>query len=117
MAATDGAAVLAVVVIFGLIWLRTKVQYRQRGIVLTLTRTGWLYFGAAAALMALGWVVAPQLVPLLSSAGHRPLPVMPTVLRVGWFLATYYVFIGVHQLVKARGAAVFAPAGGSEPQS
>jgi hypothetical protein len=115
MAATDGAAGLAAVVIFGLIWLRTKVQYRQRGVVLALTRTGWQYFGSAALLMAIGWFVAPLLAPLLGSPGHPVLPVMPTVLRVGWFLAIYYVFIGVHQLVKAREAAVFGPARGSAP--
>jgi hypothetical protein len=115
MAATDGAALLAAVVIFGMIWLRTKVQYRQRGVVLAITRAGWQYFGGAALLMVLGWFVAPLFAPLLVSGGHAPVPVMPTVLRVGWFLLTYYAFIGVHKLIKARGAGVFEPAGGSAP--
>lgn len=107
---------MAAVVIFGMVWLRTKVQYRQKGVILALTRTGWQYFGGAAGLMALGWVVAPYLGPLLGHSGQPAAPVLPTVLRVAWFLAAYYLFIGVHHLVKARGAAVFGPAAGSAPE-
>jgi len=114
MAATDGLALLAALVIFGMIWLRTKVQYRQRGVMLAVTRAGWQYFGGAAVLMGIGWLVAPFLAPLLGLSAKPGLPALPTVLRVAWFLATYYLFIGVHQWVKARGAAVFAPSRNTE---
>jgi hypothetical protein len=113
MAANDLLAAVAALGFFGMIGLRTKMQYRQRGVTLQLTRTGWWYFGGAAGMMALGWIAAPWLAPLLGLAGHPALPVLPTVMRVAWFLATYYLFIGVHHWVRARGAAVFAPAGGS----
>lgn len=109
MLATDGLAILAALVIFGMIWLRTKVQYRQRGVMLSVTRAGWQYFASAAALMLIGWLTAPHLAPVFGLSARPGLPALPTVLRVAWFLATYYLFIGVHQWVKSRGAAVFAP--------
>jgi hypothetical protein len=87
------------------------------GVTLALTRAGWQYFGGAAGLMAIGWLVAPMLIPLLGLSARASLPLMPSLLRAAWFLVTYYVFIFVHQLVKARGAAVFGPAGGAAPES
>jgi hypothetical protein len=107
---TDWAAAVAAVGIFALIWLRTKVQYRHLSSPLRLTRAGWQYFGGALVLMALGAVLAPRLAPALRLKGAETLPMLPTVLRVLWFLATYYVFIVVHNLLKARGAAVFSGA-------
>lgn len=115
MTGTDWMAALAAVVIFGMIWLRTKVQYRQRGVTLRLAPAGWKYFGAALLVMLLGWWVAPLLSPLI--AGPHPQPMMPTMLRVGWSLATYYVFIGVHQLVRSKAGGVFVASDASSPQS
>jgi hypothetical protein len=40
-----------------------------------------------------------------------PAPITPTLARVIWFLAAYYLFIPVHLVLKARGRAVFTPAG------
>jgi hypothetical protein len=31
----------------------------------------------------------------------------PTIMRVVWCLATYYVFILIHRVLKSRGTAVF----------
>jgi hypothetical protein len=91
--------------IFGMIWLRTRIQYARRGSTLHLERAGWFYFGAALGLMAIGWLVAPALGAVIWRISH---PAAPTLLRVAWFLAIYYIFIIVHRLMKASGMAVFA---------
>jgi RsiW-degrading membrane proteinase PrsW (M82 family) len=87
-----------------MIWLRTRMQYTQRGRgSLQLERAGRIYFGAAVGLLVLGWLLAPVL-------GHAMWPatnVTPTLLRVVWFLATYYAFILVHRVLKTKGVEVF----------
>jgi len=93
MAAVSGPLILA------MIWLRTRVQYASRGSTLHLQRAGWFYFGAALALMGLGWLVAPLLGAVIWPAGNLA---APTLLRVVWFLATYYLFILVHRFIKAK---------------
>lgn len=87
-----------------MIWLRTRVQYPGRG--RRLERAGWLYFGAALGMMALGWVVAP---PLGTLIWQGAIPGARVVLRVAWFLGTYYLFIVVHQMMKARRLDLFTP--------
>lgn len=87
-----------------LIWVRTRIQY-SRGAEgpLRLQRAGRIYFGAAIALLAVGWFAAPLL-----GRTFWPVPgVTPTLVRVVWCLATYYLFIIVHRFMKTRGAAVF----------
>jgi len=88
----------------GLIWVRTRVQYSGRGEgPLRLQRAGQIYFGCAIGLLVIGWFAAPVL-----GRTFWPLPgVTPTLVRVVWCLATYYIFIVVHRLMKTRGAEVF----------
>jgi RsiW-degrading membrane proteinase PrsW (M82 family) len=53
--------------------------------------------------LVLGWLVAP-------AAGHalwRAAASTPTLARVVWFLATYYLFIPLHRALKAQGVEVF----------
>jgi hypothetical protein len=54
-------------------------------------------------LLVLGWFAAPALAHQVSS----PVPVAPTLARVVWFLAVYYLFIPLHRALRARGLAVF----------
>jgi hypothetical protein len=91
--------------IFGMIWLRTRIQYARRGSTLHLERAGWFYFGGALGLMALGWLVAPTLGAVIWRIHH---PAVQPLLRSVWFLAIYYIFIVVHRLMKAGGMPVFA---------
>ncbi len=100
----DAITALTALFIFGMIWLRTRMQYMQRGRgALQLQPAGRLYFGAVVALLILGWLAAP----LLGRTLWPGTAVTPTLMRVTWYLATYYVFIIVHRVVRARGAAVF----------
>jgi hypothetical protein len=94
----------------GLIWVRTRIQYSRAGSgPLRLRPAGRIYFGAVLGLLAVGWFAAPVL-----GRTFWPMPgVTPTLLRVVWCLATYYIFIVVHRVMKTRGAAVFAPQGDS----
>jgi hypothetical protein len=54
-------------------------------------------------MLVLGWLVAP----LLGRTFWPGSAVTPTLTRVVWFLATYYIFIFVHRLLKSRGVLVF----------
>ncbi|HUI58753.1 MAG TPA: hypothetical protein VLX90_00940 [Steroidobacteraceae bacterium] len=88
----------------GMIWLRTRLQYRERGAgTPRLAPAGRIYFGAVVATLVAGWLLAPVLGRLFWPATG----INPTLLRVVWFLATYYVFIAVHRILQSRGAAVF----------
>jgi len=104
MNAQDVIVPFTAVLMLGLIWIRTRIQYsRAGGGPLRLQRAGRIYFGAVLALLAVGWFVAPVL-----GRTFWPVPgVTPTLMRVVWCLATYYVFIAVHRVMKTRGAAVF----------
>ncbi|HEV7441187.1 MAG TPA: hypothetical protein VGO18_01245 [Steroidobacteraceae bacterium] len=106
MNAQDAIVPFTAVLMLGLIWIRTRIQYSRPGTgPLKLQRAGRIYFGAALALLAIGWFVAPML-----GRTFWPVPgVTPTLMRVVWCLATYYVFIAVHRAMKRRGAAVFEP--------
>ena len=85
-------------------WLRTRMQYpRQLPGALQLQRAGKVYFAAVIVVLLLGWLVAP-------AVGRSLWPdtgVTPGLMRVVWFLLTYYVFILVHRVLKTRGVEVF----------
>jgi hypothetical protein len=104
MNAQDLIVPFTAVLMLGLIWIRTRVQYSRAGSgPLRLQRAGRIYFGAVLALLAVGWFVAPVL-----GRTFWPVPgVTPTLMRVVWCLAIYYVFIAVHRVMKTRGTAVF----------
>jgi hypothetical protein len=105
MNAQDAIVAISALFIGGMIWLRTRTQYTQRGAgPLRLEPAGRIYFGAAIGLIAVGYVVAPII-------GHALWPqtgATPTLMRVAWCLATYYIFIVVHRILKLRGKAVFS---------
>jgi hypothetical protein len=105
MNAQDAIVPFTALLMLGLIWVRTRVQYSRAGAggPVRLQRAGRIYFGAVLALLAIGWFAAPAL-----GRTFWPVPgVTPTLMRVVWCLATYYIFIVVHRVMKTRGAAVF----------
>ena len=96
---TAGTAVFIV----GMVWLRTRMHYPRGRERLSLTRAGRIYFAVLLGVLVLGWLVAP-------AAGHALWPAAastPTLARVVWFLATYYLFIPLHRALKAQGVEVF----------
>ncbi len=107
MQTQDIISVVTVLFIVGMIWLRTRVLYTRevRG-VLQLQRAGRIYFAAVLVVLVLGWLVAP----LLGRLAWPDTNVTPLLLRVIWFLATYYVFILVHRILKAKGIEVYKAA-------
>ncbi len=94
--------------IVGMVWLRTRMHYARGERRVSLTRAGRIYFVVLLGVLGLGWLLAP-------AAGRTLWPgtlATPTLTRVVWFLATYYVFIPVHHALKGRGVEVFkAPVG------
>jgi hypothetical protein len=105
MNAQDLIALFTSFFIVGMIWLRTRMQYARRGAgPLHLALPGRIYFGAVVALLGVGWFVAPWVGQVLwPTTGATP-----TLMRVIWCLATYYVFILIHRVLKSRGTAVFS---------
>jgi hypothetical protein len=107
MAIQDLISAVTVLFIVGMIWLRTRMQYaRQLRAGLQLQRAGRVYFGAAAAVLVLGWLVAP----VIGRLAWPDTNVTPGLMRAIWFLATYYVFIVVHRILKTKGLAVYKAA-------
>jgi hypothetical protein len=105
MNAQDAIVPFTALLMLALIWVRTRVQYSpaRAGGPVRLQRAGRIYFGAVLALLAVGWFASPVL-----GRTFWPVPgVTPTLMRVVWCLATYYIFIVVHRVMKTRGAAVF----------
>ena len=104
MNAQDAIVPFTALLMLGLIWIRTRIQYSRAGAgALRLQPAGRIYFGAVIVLLAVGWFVAPVI-----GRTFWPVPgVTPTLMRVVWCLATYYVFIAVHRVMKTRGTAVF----------
>ena len=105
----DIISAVTVLFIVGMVWLRTRMHYaRQARGVLRLQPAGKIYFSVVLAVLLLGWIVAPLV-------GHTLWPqtanVAPGLMRAVWFLATYYVFIIVHRILKARGVEVFKAVG------
>jgi len=104
MPAQDLITALTGVFILGMVWLRTRMQYLQRGGgPLHLQPAGRFYFGSVLALLLLGWLIAPS----LGRALWPQTAATPTLMRVTWYLATYYLFIIVHRVLRSRGTAVF----------
>lgn len=104
------------VFILGMIWLRTRLHYVQRGGgALRLQPAGRIYFAAALGVMVIGWFAAP----LLGRTFWPGAAITPTLTRVVWSLATYYVFIIVHRVLKSRGTVVFrhTEPPGTDPRS
>ena len=96
---TAGTAVFVV----GMVWLRTRMHYPRARERLLLTRAGRIYFAALLGVLVLGWLVAP-------AAGHALWPAAastPTLARVVWLLATYYLFIPLHRALRAQRVEVF----------
>ncbi|MGB6451363.1 MAG: hypothetical protein WBE92_11475 [Steroidobacteraceae bacterium] len=102
MRAQDLASAITAVFIIGMVWFRTRMHYLHRG-GLKLQRAGRLYFGGVLALLAVGWFAAPPLGrSIWPGAGDDS-----TIMRLLWFLATYYVFIVIHRALKSRRIEVF----------
>jgi hypothetical protein len=100
----DIICAITVLFIVAMIWLRTRMQYsRQARGVLQLQRAGKIYFAAVIVMLLLGWLVAPA----VGRALWPDTNVTPGLMRVVWFLVTYYTFILVHRVLKIRGVAVF----------
>ena len=104
MGTQDILSAITVLFIVGMIWLRTRTLYtRQVRGALQLQPAGRIYFAAALAVLVLGWLVAPLLGRLMLADTN----VTPGLMRVIWFLATYYVFIVVHRILKVKGIALY----------
>jgi len=100
----DAVCLAIALFIVGMVWLRTRMQYRAAPHGrLRLTATGALYFAALVLLLVSGWVAAPRLARRLASFAV----LAPALTRTVWFLLVYYLFIPVHRVLQARGAAVF----------
>jgi hypothetical protein len=109
MTAQDLISAVTVLFIVGMIWLRTRMQYsRQARGGLLLQPAGRLYFAAAVMTLVLGWLLAPWIGRLAWPATPVTLA-NPMLMRVIWFLATYYIFIIVHRVLKVRGVVVYKP--------
>jgi hypothetical protein len=104
MGSADAIGAAAALFVAGMVWLRTRMHY-PRGPQgrRSLGPAGAIYFAALVLLLAAGWFAAPPLARRLASST----PVTPTLARVIWFLAVYYLFIPAHLLLKARGVRVF----------
>jgi hypothetical protein len=104
MNAQDAIVPFTALLMLGLIWIRTRIQYSATASgPLRIRSAGRVYFLGAAAVLAIGWFAAPVLGKLFWPAAGAT----PTLMRVIWCLAAYYVFILVHRLMKSRGVAVF----------
>jgi hypothetical protein len=104
MNAQDWIVAFTSLFIVGMIWIRTRMQYLRRGAgPLHLAPSGRVYFGAAIVLLMVGWFAAP----LIGESVWPNTGATPTLMRVVWCLATYYVFIVIHRVLKSRGTEVF----------
>jgi hypothetical protein len=104
MWSADAICAVAALFIAGMVWLRTRMHY-PRGPQgrRSLSTAGAVYFAVLALLLVAGWFAAPPVARRLAAA----VPVTPTLARVVWFLALYYLFIPVHLILKARGVMIF----------
>jgi hypothetical protein len=105
MAIQDITSAVSALFILMMIWLRTRIQYAQRGRRLQLQRAGKVYFVAALVLLILGWLVAPS----VGAAFWPQTAASPVLTRVVWFMIAYYVFILVHRYLRLRNVEVFKP--------
>jgi len=103
MLSSNAICAVTLAFIVGMVWLRTRMHYRRGRERIALARAGRIYFAVLAGVLVLGWLAAP-------AAGHAfwpAAPSTPTLSRVVWFLATYYLFIPVHRALRTRGVEVF----------
>jgi hypothetical protein len=106
---SSGNALSAVTALFivAMVWVRTRMHYPRRAPERrSLTAAGACYFAALAAVIAVGWLAAPQLARALTSS----LPIAPAFARAVWFLAAYYCFMPLHLALRTRGVPVFRTA-------
>ena len=107
MTTPDLTSAITALFIVGMVWLRTRMQYvalsGQGGRRLQLERAGRIYFACVIALLALGWLIAPT----VGTAFWPASGASATLMRVIWFLTSYYLFILVHRYLKTQGIAVF----------
>jgi hypothetical protein len=104
MNAQDLIVVFTSLFIVGMIWLRTRMQYRRPGTgPLQLAPSGRIYFGAVVLLLVIGFFAAPP----IGGAFWPDTGATPTLMRVIWCLVTYYIFIVIHRVLKSRGTEVF----------
>jgi hypothetical protein len=101
----DALSVLAAFFIFGMIWLRTRMQYARRGTGRrTLTAAGVGYFAGVALLILAGWFIGS----LLARQALSLAPLSAALVRGVWLIAVYYLSIGLNRALLARGRPVFA---------
>ncbi len=103
MLSSNAIAAVTLVFIVGMVWLRTRMHYPRGRERVALTRAGRIYFVVLLGVLVSGWLVAPAAGHALSSAAAST----PTIARVVWFLATYYLFIPLHRVLRAQGVEVF----------
>lgn len=100
----EAVSAFAALFIVVMVWLRTRMHYSKSvPAARSLTAAGAMYFAALGLLLLLGWFAAPALAHQVSS----PVPVAPSLARVVWFLAVYYLFIPLHRTLRSHGFAVF----------
>jgi len=103
MLSSNAICAVTLVFIVGMVWLRTRMHYRRGRERLSLTRAGRIYFAVLGGVLVLGWLAAPA----AAHAFWPAAPSTPTLARVVWFLATYYLFIPLHRALRSRGVEVF----------
>ena len=103
----DLTSIITAVFIVGMVWMRTRMHYVRRGRgSLRLAGAGRWYFAAVLGVLAAGWFAAPPIGRSIWPAAGAD----STIVRVIWFLATYYLFIIVHRALQARRIEVFGAA-------
>ncbi len=103
MGAQDLTSAITAVFIIGMVWFRTRMHYLNRS-GLKLRRAGRLYFAGVLAVLVAGWFAAPPLGRSVWPAAGGD----STIMRVLWFLATYYLFIVIHRALQSRRIEVFS---------
>ena len=110
----DLTSIITAVFIVGMVWLRTRMHYLRRGRgTLRLVSAGRWYFASLLGVLVAGWFAAPPIGRSVWPGGGAD----STILRVVWFLATYYLFILVHRALQKRQIEVFAAAEPVESRS
>src|SRR5204863_9199608 len=99
MLSSNAICAVTLAFIVGMVWLRTRMHYRRGRERIALTRVGRIYFAVPAAVLVVGWLAAPAAGPALLLAA----PSTPTRSRVGWVLATDYLFTPLHRALRAGG--------------
>jgi hypothetical protein len=104
MSSPDALSVLAAFFIFGMIWLRTRMQYARRGAGRrTLTAAGAGFFAGVALLIIAGWFIGS----LLARQALSLAPLSAALVRGVWFIGVYYLSIVLNRALLARNLAVF----------